>query len=44
MTTRAGWSSTCPKHAREAVMFRNGLETYKLPATVPALEGQMRVF
>ena len=33
-----------PEHAREAVMFRNGLETYKLPATVPALEGQMRVF
>ncbi len=33
-----------PEHAREAVMFRNGIETYKLPETVPALEGQMRVF
>jgi len=25
-------------------MFRNGLATYKLPETVPALEGQVRVF
>ncbi|KGI71025.1 amidohydrolase [Mycolicibacterium rufum] len=33
-----------PEHAREAVMFRNGLATYKLPDTVPALEGQVRVF
>jgi predicted TIM-barrel fold metal-dependent hydrolase len=33
-----------PKHARENVMFRNGIETYHLPATVPALEGQVRVF
>ena len=33
-----------PEHAREAVMFRNGIETYKLPETVPALEGQTRVF
>ena len=33
-----------PEHAREAVMFRNGIETYKLPNTVPAIEGQMRVF
>lgn len=33
-----------PEHAREAVMFRNGIETYKLPTTVPALEGQVRVF
>ena len=33
-----------PEHAREAVMFRNGIETYKLPDTVPALEGQTRVF
>ena len=24
-------------------MFRNGIETYKLPDTVPALEGQVRV-
>ena len=33
-----------PEHARDAVMFRNGIETYKLPDTVPAVEGQMRVF
>lgn len=33
-----------PEHAREAIMFRNGLETYKLPDTVPVLEGQVRVF
>jgi predicted TIM-barrel fold metal-dependent hydrolase len=33
-----------PEHAREAVMFRNGLATYHLPETVPALEGQTRVF
>jgi uncharacterized protein len=26
------------------VMFRNGIETYRLPTTVPALEGQVRVF
>jgi predicted TIM-barrel fold metal-dependent hydrolase len=33
-----------PEHAREAIMFRNGIETYKLPETVPVLEGQIRVF
>ncbi|MCW1822850.1 amidohydrolase, partial [Mycobacterium senegalense] len=33
-----------PEHAREAIMFRNGIETYKLPETVPVLEGQVRVF
>ena len=33
-----------PEPAREAVMFRNGLNTYHLPDTVPALEGQVRVF
>src|SRR3978361_1757837 len=33
-----------PEHAREAVMFRNGIATYHLPETVPALEGQVRVF
>ena len=33
-----------PQHARENVMFRNGIATYKLPETVPALEGQVRVF
>ncbi|MFZ3269316.1 MAG: amidohydrolase, partial [Mycobacterium sp.] len=33
-----------PKAAREAVMFKNGIETYHLPETVPVLEGQTRVF
>jgi hypothetical protein len=33
-----------PEHAREAIMFRNGIETYKLPETVAALEGQARAF
>jgi predicted TIM-barrel fold metal-dependent hydrolase len=33
-----------PEHAREAIMFRNGIQTYKLPDTVPAIEGQARVF
>ena len=33
-----------PEHASEAVMFRNGIATYHLPDTVPALEGQVRVF
>jgi predicted TIM-barrel fold metal-dependent hydrolase len=33
-----------PEHAREHVMFRNGIKTYHLPETVPALEGQVRVF
>jgi predicted TIM-barrel fold metal-dependent hydrolase len=33
-----------PEHTREAIMFRNGIETYKLPETVPVLEGQVRVF
>ena len=33
-----------PEHARENVMFRNGIATYHLPDTVPALEGQRRVF
>jgi predicted TIM-barrel fold metal-dependent hydrolase len=33
-----------PEHARENVMFRNGLATYHLPDTVPVLEGQVRVF
>ncbi|MGW5384459.1 amidohydrolase family protein [Nocardia sp. NPDC003963] len=32
-----------PPAAREKVMFRNGIETYHLPETVPALPGQMRV-
>lgn len=33
-----------PEHARENIMFRNGIATYHLPDTVPALEGQVRVF
>lgn len=33
-----------PKSFRENVMFRNGLKTYRLPETVPVLEGQVRVF
>jgi predicted TIM-barrel fold metal-dependent hydrolase len=33
-----------PEHARENVMFCNGIQTYKLPETVPVLEGQVRVF
>ncbi|MFD4407126.1 amidohydrolase family protein [Nocardia sp. NPDC058499] len=32
-----------PPAAREKVMFRNGIETYHLPETVPALPGQVRV-
>jgi predicted TIM-barrel fold metal-dependent hydrolase len=33
-----------PEKLREAIMFRNGLELYDLPSTVPALEGQTRVW
>ncbi|MBI3214427.1 MAG: amidohydrolase family protein [Mycobacterium sp.] len=33
-----------PEAARENIMFRNGITTYHLPDTVPALEGQVRVF
>jgi uncharacterized protein len=33
-----------PEHMREAIMFKNGIETYKLPATVPALDGKTMVF
>jgi predicted TIM-barrel fold metal-dependent hydrolase len=32
-----------PKAARDAVMYKNGIATYHLPETVPALEGQVRV-
>ena len=42
--TNEGLIKHLPEHAREAVMFRNGLATYHLPETVPALEGQTRVF
>lgn len=33
-----------PEHMREAVMCRNGIQTYHLPETVPVLPGQVRVF
>ena len=32
-----------PEAARDRIMFRNGLETYHLPETVPVLQGQTRV-
>jgi predicted TIM-barrel fold metal-dependent hydrolase len=32
-----------PQHARDAIMFGNGIEVFKLPNTVPTLEGQVRV-
>jgi predicted TIM-barrel fold metal-dependent hydrolase len=32
-----------PGAMRERIMFRNGIETYHLPETVPVLEGQVRV-
>ena len=33
-----------PEAFREAIMFRKGTETHKLPETVAALDGQVRVF
>jgi predicted TIM-barrel fold metal-dependent hydrolase len=33
-----------PEDMREAIMFKNGIEVYHLPESVPALEGQKRVF
>ena len=33
-----------PEQLREPIMFRNGIELYDLPTTVPALEGQTRVW
>jgi uncharacterized protein len=33
-----------PAYARDRVMYRNGIETYHLPETVPAIDGQRRVF
>jgi uncharacterized protein len=33
-----------PEQMREKIMFRNALELYGLPTTVPALEGQRRVW
>jgi predicted TIM-barrel fold metal-dependent hydrolase len=32
-----------PEHMREAIMFKNGIEVYHLPESIPALEGQKRV-
>jgi uncharacterized protein len=33
-----------PERMREAIMFQNGLDLFKLPSTVPALAGQRRPF
>ncbi|MGV9862301.1 amidohydrolase family protein [Rhodococcus koreensis] len=33
-----------PAHMRDAVMFRNGIELFKLPSELPALAGQVRAF
>jgi predicted TIM-barrel fold metal-dependent hydrolase len=33
-----------PEQMREPIMFRNGLETYHLSDTVPALDGKAQVF
>jgi predicted TIM-barrel fold metal-dependent hydrolase len=33
-----------PVQMREAIMFKNGIEIYKLPDTVPALDGKTMVF
>ena len=33
-----------PERMREPIMFKNGIETYKLPDTVPALDGKTLVF
>lgn len=33
-----------PAPAREAIMYRNGIQTYHLPESVPALPGQTRVW
>jgi predicted TIM-barrel fold metal-dependent hydrolase len=33
-----------PRESRERIMFRNGIETYHLPETVPALRGQAKPF
>lgn len=32
-----------PEDFRDRIMFENGIETYHLPRTVPALEGQVKV-
>jgi predicted TIM-barrel fold metal-dependent hydrolase len=33
-----------PEHMREQIMFQSSIDLFKLPATVPALAGQTRVF
>ncbi|MCF6470628.1 amidohydrolase [Nonomuraea sp. MG754425] len=33
-----------PEDMRDAIMFKNGIELYKLPESVPPIEGQRRVF
>lgn len=33
-----------PASAREAIMYRNGIQTYHLPESVPALPGQTKVW
>jgi uncharacterized protein len=33
-----------PEQLREKIMFQNAIDLYKLPSTVPALEGQARVW
>jgi uncharacterized protein len=32
-----------PEPMRDRIMFKNGIDTYRLPETVPALDGQFRV-
>jgi predicted TIM-barrel fold metal-dependent hydrolase len=36
-------SKHLPEYARDRVMYKNGIETYHLPTTVPAIDGQRRV-
>ena len=33
-----------PEQLRERIMFQNAIDFYGLPSTVPALEGQTRVW
>jgi predicted TIM-barrel fold metal-dependent hydrolase len=33
-----------PEQLREAIMFENGIKLFNLPRTLPALEGQARVW
>ena len=43
-TTRAGWSSTCPSTPARPSCSATASRPTSLPETVPALEGQVRVF